>query len=115
MTMMVKLVHKTYPITSIINSNSLDRSQKTRRNVLQYGSSKMNQDQLKQYFNASDLAVYKPKKDLCGIFTGYDVGNIQYNAYHIHNNEEERGSALRKKYNDLSLTSDNIGVIYSHL
>ena len=54
-------------------------------------------------------------KDQCDICTGYEVGNIQYNAFQIHNNEEERGNAFRKKYNELSLTSNNIVVIYSDL
>ena len=51
-------------------------------NGMQHVGSK-NIDQLKQYFNAYELALYKPKKDQCNICTGYEVGNIQYNAYQI--------------------------------
>ena len=64
---------------------------------MQHVGSKNNNDQLNQYFNASDLALYKPKKNLCDICTGYVVCNIPYNAYQIHNNEEERGSTFRGK------------------
>ena len=64
---------------------------------MQHVGSKKNKDHLKQYFNASDLALYKPKKHQHDICTGYEVGNIHYNAYKIHNNEEERGSAFQKK------------------
>ena len=59
--------------------------------------SKENKDQLKQYLNASNLALYKPNKHQCDICTGYEVGNILYNAYQIHNNEEERRIVFRKK------------------
>ena len=68
-------------------------------NEMQHVGSKKNKYQLKQYFNAFDLVLYKPKKDQCEICTGYEVGNIQYNAHQIHNNEEERGSAFWKKNN----------------
>ena len=68
-------------------------------NGMQHVCSKKNKNQLKQYFNASDLALYKPNKDQCDICTGYEVGNIQYNAYQIHNNEEERGIAFWGKDN----------------
>ena len=63
---------------------------------MQHVGSKNYKDQLKQYFNASDLALYKPMKDQCDINTEYDVSHIHYNAYKIHNNEEERGSVFRK-------------------
>ena len=66
-------------------------------NGMQHVGSKKNKDQFKQYFKASDLAIYKPKKDQYDICTGYGVGNIQYNVYQIHNIEEERGSAFPKK------------------
>ena len=83
----------TCPIT---NFNSIDMSQRTRMNGMQHvGSKKKNH--LKQYFNASELALYKSKKDQCDICTGYEVGNIQYNAYQFHYNEEERGSARSGK------------------
>ena len=68
-------------------------------NGMQHVGSKKNKDQLKQYFNASDLTLYLPKKDQCDICTGYEVGNIQYNSYQIHNIEDERGNACRKKMN----------------
>ena len=66
-------------------------------NGMQHVCSRNNKDPLKQYFNTSDIALYKPKKDQCDIFIGYEVDNIQYNAYQIHNNEEERGNAFWKK------------------
>ena len=84
-------------------------------NGMHHVGSKKNKDQLKQYFNASVPVHYKPNKDQCDICIGYKVGNIQYNAYQIHKNEEEKGSAFRKKDNVLSLTSNNIVVIYSDL
>ena len=56
-----------------------------------------NKDHLKQYFNASDLALYKANKDTCDICTGYEVDNIQYNADQIPNNEELKESAFQQK------------------
>ena len=58
----------------------------TQMNGMKHVGSKKNKDQLNQYFNASDLALYKPNKDQCDIYTEYEVCNIQYNAYQIHNN-----------------------------
>ena len=77
--------------------------------------SKNNKDQLKQYFNSSDLALYKPNKDQCDIYTGYEVGNIPYNAYQIRSNEKKEEARSGEKVNELSLTSNNIVVIYSDL
>ena len=65
-------------------------------NGMQHICSKKNKDKLKQYLNVSDLALYKPKKDQYDFCTGYEVGNIQYDAYQMHNNEEESGSAYWK-------------------
>ena len=62
-------------MTSITNFIRLDRSQKTRMNGMQHADSNKNKDQLKQYFNDSDLALYKPKKDQCDICNGYEVGS----------------------------------------
>ena len=64
---------------------------------MQHVGSKKNKYKLQQYLNESDLSLYKLKKHQYDICTGYEIGNIQYNAYEIHNNEEERGSAFRKK------------------
>ena len=63
--MMMKLVHST---SDLSNFNSLDG---TRMYGMQHVGSKKNKDQLNQYFNASDLAHYKPKKDQCDICNGY--------------------------------------------
>ena len=68
-------------------------------NGMQHVGFKNNKDQLKQYFKAFDLAINKSKKDQCDISllcTGYEVSNIQYNTYQIHNNDEERGSTFQK-------------------
>ena len=82
---------------------------------MQHVGSKNNKYQLKPYFNASDLALYKQNKLQCDICTGYEVAIIQYIACQIHNKKEERGIAFRGKNNELSLTSNNIVVIYSDL
>ena len=66
-----------------------------------------------KHLNAStDLALHKPMKYQCDICTEYEVGNIQYNGCQIHNNEEERGTTSGQK-SELSLSRNNIDVIYS--
>ena len=62
---------------------------------------------MKQYINASDLAIHKPKKDRCGICTGCEVANIyiylKVNIIFIIMKKEEEAWPGKEK--ELSITS----------